>query len=129
MDGKDLQGKPIVNLISRLGVQVLVLIRKEIDLIRTETRDSFKTETFKLIYFILAAFCGVLSLLSIVATVFIILQYFIPLWLSGVIVSMLFLLLAVILLLIGLGKSVKFPWTRTREIFRSEIKMARGEFT
>ncbi|HEX3020136.1 MAG TPA: phage holin family protein [Chitinispirillaceae bacterium] len=128
MSTEDGSSKSIIKLLRQLGLQLSLLARKQVQLVQTETAANVKSETAMIIVYVLAAGIGAVAFLVIVTTVIIVLSYLVPLWLSALIVSAALIICSLILLFTGLRRSVRSPWTRTREVIRSDIKMAKEGF-
>ncbi len=128
MDGAKEHSGTFIKLLSQLGKQVSLLARKQLQLVQTEALANVKSETSMIIFFVLSAVLGLVGFMVIAATLVMVLQYIMPLWLAGVVVSVALILSSILLAFLGARKSVKSPWTRTREVIRSDIKMAKEGF-
>ncbi len=114
--------------IKEIWTQFSRLMRKEIELAKTELRADIRSEVFMLSGLGIAAVLVLLTISMLLVTLILALSEILPGWAAGLIVSGVLLLLSAIVAIISWRKLVKVPLKRTREVLEGDIKFTRGRF-
>lgn len=125
---KDISHLSIFELITELKEQVSLLVKKEVDLAKTELKADIKAEALMAGGFLIAAIFGFLTITMLCVTAVFAIAIVLPGWAAGLIVSGFLLLISLIAALIGWGNRVKNPLVRTRDVIRSDINMTKEGF-
>ncbi len=116
----------LTQILKEIRVKSLKLLRKEIDLVKTELKADIKSEIFMVGGMGIAAVLIFLSISMLLVTLILALSEVLPSWAAGLIVSAVLLLAAAIVALISWKKRVKNPLRRTREVLETDLKIKRG---
>lgn len=116
----------LTQILKEIRVKSLKLLRKEIDLVKTELKADIKSEIFMVGGMGIAAVLIFLSISMLLVTLILALSEVLPSWAAGLIVSAVLLLTAAIVAFISWKKRVKNPLRRTREVLETDLKMKRG---
>ncbi|KMQ52506.1 putative integral membrane protein [Chitinispirillum alkaliphilum] len=129
MNKKDKQEKngSTVELFSKIKNQILLLMKKEIALVKAELKADVKKEINTVKGLILSAVLALLAISMLLVTVIILLGALIPLWLSALIVSVTLLLLAALTGYFSYNKRLKAPLIRTRKTIHTDIAITKGK--
>ncbi|HON10625.1 MAG TPA: phage holin family protein [Chitinispirillaceae bacterium] len=114
--------------IKEIWAQFSRLMRKEIELAKTELRADIRSEVAMLSGLGIAAVLVLLTISMLLVTLILALSEILPGWAAGLIVSGVLLLLSAIVAIISWRKLVKVPLKRTREVLEGDIKFTRGRF-
>ncbi|NLP00908.1 MAG: phage holin family protein [Fibrobacter sp.] len=114
--------------IKEIWTQFSRLMRKEIELAKTELRADIRSEVFMLSGLGIAAVLVLLTISMLLVTLILALSEILPGWAAGLIVSGVLLLLSAIVAIISWRKRVKVPLKRTREVLEGDLKFTRGRF-
>jgi len=107
LEQQDLRSQSLPALIGRLGAQIGQLVRNEIKLAQLEMGAKLKNAAFAGAFFAVAAVIAVFAVFALVVTAIAALALVLPFWAAALIVSVVLLVLAVIIALVGKARVSK----------------------
>lgn len=112
-------------LFTEIKNQFSLLLKKEIALARTEITAEVKTEASMAKGVLIATVSGILGGISLLVSLILALSLVLPGWAAGLIVSVLFLTIALITFSLSWKKRIRSPLVRTKEVINSDIKIVK----
>jgi uncharacterized membrane protein YqjE len=112
----------VAQLVGEIKDQLTLLVRKQIDLARTELKEDIKAEAVTVGGLGLAAVGAIIAVTLLLVTVILALATVMPAWGAGLIVSGVVLLASALAALIGWSKRVRKPLEKTRQSLKEDIQ-------
>jgi Flp pilus assembly protein TadB len=112
-------------LVKEITAQVGLLVRKQIELAKTELRADLRKEAFAVGNLGLAALGVLIALNLLLVTVALALALVMPAWVAGLVVSAFTLVLAAVAAMLGWRRRVTKPLAHTRQTIEEEVHWTR----
>ena len=109
-------------LVKEITAHVGLLVKKQIELAKTELRADLRTETVTIRNLGLAALAALVTVNLLLVTAVLALAQVMPAWLAGLVVSAFTALLAGIAAAIGWGGRLRKPMARTRHTLEEDLR-------
>jgi hypothetical protein len=115
-------GLPLGELVGEITGQVSLLVKKQIELAKTELKADIKSEVAMVGGLGISALAAIITVNMLLVTLILALANTMPAWGAGLLVSGFTLLVAVVAGLMGWNKRVKTPMATTRETLKEDIQ-------
>ena len=112
-------------LLSRFFKQITELLKKELDLAKSEIRTSVQSIVTVTVEFLAAAIFGLLGLMLLSAAAVLGLATAMPAWLAALLVGFVMLVIAVGLGMAAKTKGIKKPLDRTQQTLKEDVQWAK----
>ncbi len=125
-DDENIHNLSTLKLFQRIEKETRLLIRREIDLAKTEFRAEIRSESFLAAGFVVGIAAGSIGGILLLVTAIFALSLVFPGWAAGLIVSGVMMLISGIGFLFGWSRRIRQPLTRTREVLNADRHITGG---
>lgn len=122
---KSVQDLSTVELVRQITAEVTLLVKKEIELAKTEVKANLKAEAVMLGGLSIAALAGLCTVNLLLVTATFALALLLPAWGAGLIVSGILMLATAVIALLFWNKRVRNPLERTRRTLKDDLRWTR----
>jgi hypothetical protein len=122
----DIHKLSFLNILKSIRMQGNYLLKKEIELAKTELFADARSEVSLAGGFSVGIAAAYTTGILLLVTGILALSIVLPAWIAGLIVSGFTFIISIVAFLYGWGRRVREPLARTREVLRTETQIVKG---
>jgi len=126
---RPLASAPTSELLTQLAKDSAELVKKEVELAKTELRENLHRELRAASDLAIAALFGLLTLNALMIAGIVGLSAWLPAWAAALIVATFVLAIAMVVGAVGWKKRVERPLARTKRTLRDDVRWAKRHLT
>jgi len=126
---RPLASAPTSELLTQLAKDSAELVKKEVELAKTELRGNLHRELRAASDLAIAALFGILTLNALMVAGIVGLSAWLPTWAAALIVATVVLAFAIVVGVVGWKKRVTKPLARTQKTLRNDVRWAKRHLT